>query len=86
VASTTSAGPPVLLLTISSNTSLPEPDFKAQTEKLRHVAYYDNATSSCHSQIPIDSPEWAAEVLSTLFEATRAHGTTVQVQAEPPPA
>ncbi|SRR5712691_2188546 len=84
VASTTLAGLPVLRLTISSNTDLPEPDFNAQTEMLRHVAYYDNVTSTWNNQIPLDRPEWAAVVLSTLFEAARAHGTRVQVQADPP--
>jgi hypothetical protein len=28
-----------------------------------------------------DCPEWSAEMLSTLFEAARVHGTTIQVQA-----
>jgi hypothetical protein len=82
-AGTTPAGLPVLL-TISTDTNLPEPDFKAQAEKLRHVACYDNVTSSWNNQIPLDRPEWAAEALSTLFEAARAHGTRVEVQAEPP--
>ena len=84
VVGTTPAGLPVLRLTISSNTDLPEADFKAQTEKLRQVADYDSATSSWHNRIPLDRPEWAAEVLSALFEAARVYGARVQVQAQPP--
>lgn len=38
--------------------------------------------SACR-QIPLDHPEWAAEMFSTLFEAARVHGTTIQVQAQP---
>ncbi len=82
-ASTTSAGLPVLRLTITSNTSLPEPDFQAQTEKLRQVADYDSATSSWYNQTPLDRPDRSAEVLSTLFEAARVYGTRVEVQAKP---
>ncbi|HET9895660.1 MAG TPA: hypothetical protein VFQ44_12095 [Streptosporangiaceae bacterium] len=78
-----SPGVPVLRLSISSNTSLPEPDFKAQTEKLRHVADYDSVTSTWYNQISLDRPEWAAEVLNTLFEAARVHGTRIHVRVEP---
>ena len=48
-----------------------------------YVANYDSHTRSWHNQIPLDHPEWAAEMLSTLFEAARMHGTTIQVQAQP---
>jgi hypothetical protein len=82
-ARTTPPDLPVLLLSVSSNTSLPEPDFKAQTEKLRHVADYDSVTSTWYNRISLDRPEWAAEVLNTLFEVARAHGTRVQVKVEP---
>jgi hypothetical protein len=37
---------PVLQVVIYSNTDLPEDEFRAQTEKLRRVASYDNATRS----------------------------------------
>jgi hypothetical protein len=43
-----------------------------------------NAARSWHNQIPLDRPERAAEMLSTLFEAARVHGTTIQVHAQPP--
>jgi hypothetical protein len=78
----TSPDLPVLRLSMSSNTDLPEPDFKAQTEKLRRVADYDSVTSTWYNQISLERPEWAAEVLNTLFDAARAHGTRVQVQVE----
>jgi hypothetical protein len=68
---------------IYSNTDLPEQEFRAQTEKLRHVASYDNATRSWYVHIHFDRPEWAAEMLTALFEAARLHGTTIQVQARP---
>ena len=57
-----SVGPaaPVLQVVIYSNTDTPEHEFMAQTEKLRRVASYDNATRSWYSQIPFDRPEWAA--------------------------
>jgi hypothetical protein len=74
---------PVLRLLIYSNTDLPEQEFNAQREKIRRVADYDNTTRSWHNQIPFDRPEWAAEMLSTLFEAARVHGTAIQVRAEP---
>jgi hypothetical protein len=43
-----STGPaaPVLQVVIYSNTDLPEQEFRAQTEKLRRVTSYDNATRS----------------------------------------
>jgi predicted TIM-barrel fold metal-dependent hydrolase len=68
---------------IFSNTDLPEQEFNAQSEKLRRVAHYDSSTRSWHNQIPLDRPERAAEMLSTLFEAAREHGTTIQVHAQP---
>ena len=37
-------------------TDLPEQEFRAQTEKLRRVASYDNATRSWYGQIPFDRP------------------------------
>jgi hypothetical protein len=55
---------PVLQMVIYSNTDLPEDEFRAQTEKLRRVASYDNATRSWYGQIPFDRPEWAAEMLT----------------------
>ena len=74
---------PVLQLVIISNTDLPEQQFNAQREALRRVAYYDNTTRSWHNQVPLDRPERAAEMLSTLFEAARLHGTTIWVHIEP---
>jgi len=74
---------PKLRLSISSNTSLPEPDFKAQTEKIRLVADYDSATSTWYNQVSLDRPEWPAEVLNTLFDAARVHGTRIHVRVEP---
>ena len=74
---------PVLQVLIFSNTDLPEQEFNSQREKIRRVASYDSVTRSWYSQIPLDRSEWAAEMLSALFEAARAHGTTVQVQAQP---
>ncbi|MGO8890603.1 MAG: hypothetical protein ACLP8X_24145 [Streptosporangiaceae bacterium] len=76
-----SATAPVLRMLIFSNTGLPEQEFNAQREKIRRVADYDSDTRSWYSQIPLDRPERAAEILSALFEAARVHGTTVQVQA-----
>jgi hypothetical protein len=75
---------PVLRLLVSSNTDLSEQDFSAQKDMIRRVATFDSATHLWHAQISPDRPEWAAEVLSTLFKAARVHGTAVQVQ--PPPA
>ena len=74
---------PVLQVLIFSNTDLPEQEFNAQREKIRRVASYDSGTRSWYSQIPLDRPERAAEMLSALFEAARVHGTTIQVQAQP---
>jgi hypothetical protein len=80
-----SAGPaaPVLQVVIYSNTDLPEHEFRTQTEKLRRVASYDNATRSWYGQIPFDRPEWAAEMLTALFDTARLHGTDVRVQTPP---
>ncbi len=77
------AAAPALRVLIFSNTGLPEQEFNAQTEKIRRVANYDRDTRSWYSQIPLDRPEWVAVMLSTLFEAARMHGTTIQVQAAP---
>jgi hypothetical protein len=74
----------VLQLRIFSNTDLPAQEFDAQREKIRRVADYDPATRSWHNQVSLDRPEWAAEMLSTLFEAARVHGTTIQVHAQLP--
>jgi len=82
-ASASPAAPMMLQVLIFSNTSLAEQEFGAQTEKLRSVASYDSGTRSWHSWIPLDRPGRAAEMLSTLFEAARVHGTTIQVQAQP---
>jgi hypothetical protein len=83
-AESASASPdaPVLQVLIFSNTGLPEQEFEAQRQKIRRVAHYDNALQRWHSQIPLDRPEWAAEMLSALFEAARVHGTTIQVQVQ----
>jgi len=78
-----SPGAPVLQVLILSNTDLPEQEFNAQREKIRRVASYDSHTRSWHNQIPLDHPERAAKMLSTLFEAARVHGTTIQMQAQP---
>jgi len=78
-----SPGAPVLQVLIFSNTDLPEQEFNAQRGKIRRVASYDSHTRSWHNQIPLGRPERAAEMLSTLFEAARMHGTTIQVQAQP---
>jgi hypothetical protein len=78
-----SPGVPALQVLIFSNTDLTEQEFNAQRGKIRRVASYDSHTRSWHNQIPLDRPEWAAEMLSTLFEAARVHGTTIQVQARP---
>ena len=78
-----SPGAPVLQVLIFSNTDLPEQEFNAQRGKIRRVAAYDSHTRSWHNQIPLDHPEWVAKMLSTLFEAARVYGTTIQVQAQP---
>jgi hypothetical protein len=85
IAEPASVGPaaPVLQVLIYSNTDLPEQEFKAQTEKLRRVASYDNATRSWYSQILFDRPEWAAEMLTALFDTARLHGTDIRVQTPP---
>ena len=44
---------------------------------------YDSDTRSWYSQIPLDRPKWAAEMRSTLFEAARVHGTTIQARVQP---
>ena len=74
---------PVLQIVISSGTDLPEQEFKAQMEKLRRVASYDNATRSWYGQIPFDRPGWAAEMLTALFDIGRLHGTGIRVQIPP---
>jgi hypothetical protein len=74
---------PDLRVLIFSNTDLPEQEFKAQLEKLRRVADYDPALQRWHTQLPLDRPEWAAQMLTTLLEAARIHGTVIQVQARP---
>jgi hypothetical protein len=68
---------------IYANTDLPEQEFRAQTEKLRRVATYDNATRSWYGQIPFDRPEWAAEMLTALFDVARLHSTEIRVQTRP---
>lgn len=80
-----SVGPaaPVLQVVIYSNTDLPEQEFRAQTEKLRRVTSYDNVTRSWYGQIPFDRPEWAAEMLTALFDTARLHGTDIRVQTPP---
>jgi len=84
-ASAAPAGPavPALQLVIFSNTDLSPQEFDAQRDKLRRVADFDSAARRWHSQVPLDRPEWAAEILSVLFEAARVHGTTIRVQAQP---
>ncbi len=74
---------PVLQVLIYSNTSLPEQEFSAQTEKIRRVASYDDDSRSWYTWLPLDRPERAAEMLSALFDAARVHGTAIQVQAQP---
>jgi hypothetical protein len=74
---------PVLQVLIYSNTSLPEQEFSAQTDKLRRIASYDGDTRSWYTSLPLDHPERAAEVLTVLYEAARLHGTTIQVRARP---
>ena len=71
---------PVLQMLIYSGSGLPEPEFSAQTEKLRRVASFDDATRSWYAWIHLDRPESGAEVLTVLFEAARVHGTTVTVR------
>ena len=60
---------------ISSSTGPPEQEFGAQTDNLRRVASYDGDTRNWYAWIHLDRPERAAEVLTTLFEAARVHGT-----------
>ena len=57
---------PVLQVLIFSNTSLPEQEFRAQTEKISRVASYERDTRSWHTWIPLDGAERAAEMLTTL--------------------
>ena len=66
-----------------SNTSVPEQEFSAQTEKISRVGSYDRDTRSWYTWIPLDRAERAAEMLTTLFETARLHGTTIQVLAQP---
>ena len=54
---------------IFSNTDLPEQEFNAQREKIRRVASYDSDTRSWYSQIPLDRPERAAEMLREFLAA-----------------
>jgi len=51
-----------------SNTSVPEQEFSAQTEKISRVGSYDRDTRSWYTWIPLDRAERAAEMLTTLFE------------------
>ena len=74
---------PVLQALIFSNTSLPEREFSTQTEKISRVASYDRDTRSWYTWIPLDHAERADEMLTTLFETARLHGTTIQVLAQP---
>jgi hypothetical protein len=73
----------ILKVLILSNTALREQEFNAQRELIRRVASYDSETRSWYGQIPLDHPERAAEMLSTLFEAARVHGTAIQVHVQP---
>ena len=77
---------PVLQVLIFSNTSLPEQEFSAQTEKISRVGSYDRDTRSWYTWIPLDRADRAdraAEMLTTLFETARLHGATIQVLAQP---
>jgi hypothetical protein len=74
---------PVLQVLIFSNTSLPEQEFSAQTEKISRVGSYDRDTRSWYTWIPLDRAERAAEMLTTLFETARLHGASIQVLAQP---
>jgi len=80
---TASPASAALQVRIFSNTGRPEQEFSAQTEKLRRVASYDGDTRSWYAWLPLDRPEQAAETLTALFEAARAHGTTIQVRVQP---
>lgn len=82
-ASASPTADPILQVLIYSNAGLPEPEFSAQTDKLRRVASYDGDTRTWYTWVHPDHPERGAEVLTALFEAARVHGTTVQVRAWP---
>ena len=75
---------PVLQLRIFANTDLPALEFDAQREKIRRVADYDPAHPQLAQPGPPRPPRMGREILSTLFEAARVHGTTIQLQAQPP--
>ena len=62
---------------------MPEQEFTTQTGKIRRVASYDRDTRSRYTWVPLDRPDEAAEMLTTLFEAARVHGTTIHAQARP---
>jgi hypothetical protein len=68
-----------------SRSGLSDEEFSAQTETLRRILSYDSGSRSWYAQLPLDPPERAAEVLTTLFEASRVHGTAVHVRALPSP-
>ena len=66
-----------------SKSGLPDDEFGAQTEALRRILSYDGETRSWYGWLPFDHPERAAEVLTSLFEVARVHGTTIRVRAQP---
>src|SRR5262245_49899441 len=67
---------PDLYVTAYSKSGLSDEEFSAQTAMLRAVLTFDGDTLSWYRLLPLDRPEQAAEVLTALFEAARAHGTT----------
>lgn len=75
---------PALEVLAYAKSGLPEEEFSAQTEALRRILAFDGDTRSWYAWLPLDDPGRAAEVLNGLFEAARAHGTAVQVRAQPP--
>uniref|UniRef100_UPI003F491163 hypothetical protein n=1 Tax=Nonomuraea sp. CA-252377 TaxID=3240003 RepID=UPI003F491163 len=72
-----------VLVTAWSNRDLEQAEFDRQVDMIRPLMTWDPATTSWHVRLSGARPEHVSNVLNTLFEAARVHGTTVTVQLAP---
>ncbi|WP_339155829.1 hypothetical protein [Actinomadura luteofluorescens] len=77
---TTSAFTPVFELTSGTNRNPPTSDFEAQTAQLRRVAHYNDGDRTWTGRVTAEHLAWGAQVITELFDAARAYGTSVTVQ------
>jgi hypothetical protein len=70
----------VFALTIATNTNLPTSDFEAQTAQLRRVAHHNDRDRTWTARVTAEHLAWRAQVITELFDAARAYGTSVTVQ------